>query len=207
MKLQIAVDRVSLQHALDLARAVKGVVDIFEVGTSLIKDYGMDAVQQIRQQLPNTTLLADIKTMDEGAYEFEAAYDAGGNLATVMGAASLATVSACYEVAKQRQRDIMIDLLEVSDERIKENLLRFDEALFCVHLSVDGGEEGVEAKLQHFVKSHPNLSRVAVAGGVRLEQVPVLKKHPVEVCVVGSAITKAESPRTAAEKFYQALHA
>ena len=40
MKLQAAIDRVTLEQAKDLARQLDPIVDIIEMGTSLIKDYG-----------------------------------------------------------------------------------------------------------------------------------------------------------------------
>lgn len=206
MKLQVAVDRVTLEHALALMDQIADWVDIVEVGTSLIKDYGMESVRQVRWRFPNVTVLADIKTMDEGAYEFAAAYAAGADIATVMGAASVGTVSACHKVAVQHQRDIMVDLLEISDHKIVQ-LGELHNVLYCVHLPIDGNQSGIEEKVNHFCATHPNLKRVAVAGGVTLTQLPFLKGLPIEVCVVGSAITKSKDPKSVASAFYNVVHA
>lgn len=66
MKLQAAIDRVSLDKALDLVAKFDGVVDIIELGTSIIKDYGMETLKAQNLKLSNATLLLDIKTNDEG---------------------------------------------------------------------------------------------------------------------------------------------
>lgn len=204
MKLQVAIDRVSLERALKLVDAVKDVTDIVEVGTSLIKDYGMESVRQIRQLAPGLTILADIKTMDEGAYEFEAAYDAGADIATVMGAAAYGTIAACYEVALRRKRDIMVDLLETSAAKIAA-FEQITQALYCVHLPKDGPQADIIEKVSGFCQAYPKLRRVAVAGGVTQDQIPLLARWPIEVCVVGSAVTGASDPHAAATLFNRAV--
>lgn len=210
MKLQIAVDRVSLNNAVTMAETVRDHVDIFEIGTSLIKDYGMDAIRKIREVLPQVTIFADLKTMDEGAYEFDAAYKAGADIASVMGAASVATISACCESAKRSKRDVLIDLLEVNDNKI-DLLAPFTDRLLCVHPSVDAtgtGENGngLEQKLGFFTNRYKNVNRIAVAGGVLIETLPSLMQYPLEVIIVGSAITKADDVRAAARAYFNAIH-
>lgn len=206
MKLQIALDRIPLERAAAMVHETKDFADVVEIGTSLIKDYGVRAVQEIRAIVPSHVLLADIKTMDEGAYEFRAAYQAGADVATVMGAASVNTISACYEVARQEGRDILIDLLETSDSKIQQ-LDRFSDALFCVHLPKDGGHGEINRNVETFCHNHPHIRRIAVAGGVSLAQIPMLLQYPIEVVVVGSAITAAPDISVAAKQFQQALKA
>jgi len=204
VKLQVAIDRVSLAEALVLVDAVKDVADIVEIGTSLVKDYGMVAVRQIRARAPGLMILADIKTMDEGAYEFEAAYAAGADMATVMGAAALGTVSVCYDVAMNRKRDIMVDLLETSAAKITA-FQAMDGALYCVHLPKDGPQADIIEKVTSFCERYPKLQRVAVAGGVTLAQISLLAGLPIEVCVVGFAVTASTDPHAAAQAFVRAM--
>ena len=45
MKLQIAIDRVTLSKAEEMAKIFAGKTDIIEIGTSLIKDYGLFALK------------------------------------------------------------------------------------------------------------------------------------------------------------------
>ena len=68
MKIQTAIDRVSIETMLGIGSQVCGCTDIVEIGTSLIKDYGMAAsVGEMRRQFPDMKILSDIKTGDEGA--------------------------------------------------------------------------------------------------------------------------------------------
>lgn len=41
MKLQVAIDRIPLNEAVTIANQLDGIVDIIELGTSLVKDYGL----------------------------------------------------------------------------------------------------------------------------------------------------------------------
>ncbi len=99
MELQVALDRLSLDDALRIAKAVAPYADWIEVGTSLIKEFGMESVRRMRQALGQARILADIKTIDNARYEFELCFKAGANSASVMGVAPDATLEACSEVA------------------------------------------------------------------------------------------------------------
>lgn len=206
MKLQVALDRISSQQAIELAQQIKHVVDILEIGTSLIKDYGMGIVREIHRVVPDVTLLADIKTMDEGAYEFESAFAAGSHIATVMGVAPLATILACYDVTRKWKRDLMIDLLETDDTKMAQ-LNSLDQALYCIHLPKDEDQAKILVKVQQFYEHYPYINRVAVAGGITLHQIPALKRLPVEICVVGSEITQATNPYAKATAFRSIMQA
>ncbi|HET7580263.1 MAG TPA: 3-hexulose-6-phosphate synthase [Bacillales bacterium] len=204
MKLQLALDRITLEQALELARSTAEYVDIIEVGTSLIKDYGMESVRVIKDEFPDHLILADIKTMDEGEYEFRAAFQAGADIATVMAAAPIDTVAICYEVAEELGKQVMIDLLGVGSEKLR-SLEPFRDAWLCVHAPVDQKEKNLVEHVSQFQKEFPDFQYVAVAGGVRLEDVQQFKSQAPGIIIVGSAITKKEKPEQAAESFYAAL--
>ena len=81
MRLQAAIDRVSLEQADEIIAQTAGYADIIEVGTSLIKDFGLEgSVRILKEKYPGQCILADIKTCDEGAYEFRKTYENGGRV-------------------------------------------------------------------------------------------------------------------------------
>ncbi|MEO1771406.1 orotidine 5'-phosphate decarboxylase / HUMPS family protein [Candidatus Enterococcus ferrettii] len=206
MKLQIAIDRVTLEEAVELAKSLNGKTDILEMGTSLVKDYGNQAIEQIRTVLSDTELLVDLKTIDEGAYEFRQGYRYGGDILTVMGAASYDTLKACYEVAQEQQKTMMIDLLEVADEKITQ-LTNFDQAIFALHHSIDRKDKlDAVASVKTFHEKYPTIKHLAIAGGIDLEQAKGLAKQGLtEIVIVGSKITKASEPLQAAEQFMEGI--
>lgn len=204
--MQVAIDRVSVETASEIIRQIDGNADIVEIGTSLIKDFGLTAsVAALKKQFPNQALLADIKTIDEGAYEFQRCYEAGADIATVMGGSSLATIEACQKVCQDFGREYLIDLLEVNQEKM-EQLTRFSDAIFCLHLPSDKDGEGLEAMVRENIETLKNVSKVAVAGGVTLKTLDIMRQCGVELVVVGSAITKSDDIAKAAKEFYSAIH-
>ena len=64
MKLQAAIDRVSLGDAVTLAHRLDGIADVIEFGTSLVKDYGLVMIKENPLHLKKSKLLLDLKTID-----------------------------------------------------------------------------------------------------------------------------------------------
>lgn len=198
MKIQLAVDRVTLEEALSILEQANPYFDVIEVGTSLFLDYGLEAVRQIRSRFVQP-ILADFKTMDEAEYEFNQIYSNGADIATVMGATSLDTLRICQRVATEYGKDYMIDIMEVSDEKIKE-LAEFDDAIIALHLPKDKDAD-LRAYIEDFVSKHHLDNKLAAAGGITLEDLPYLKEAGIEIAIVGSAITKSENIKEIAIKF------
>ncbi|AIQ62080.1 hypothetical protein PSTEL_02005 [Paenibacillus stellifer] len=141
MNIQLALDRMSIQEAIDMARLTEPYIDWIEVGTSLIKEFGMASVEAMKREFPHKVIVADVKTFDNAKYEFELCYKAGADVATVMGAAPPVTVSLCLETARTWGRQVMIDLLHTTPEE-QAALSRYREAVHCLHVSKDQQEGG-----------------------------------------------------------------
>ncbi|WP_026678973.1 3-hexulose-6-phosphate synthase [Fictibacillus gelatini] len=198
MKIQLALDRMTIDEAIEIARKVEEHIDWVEVGTSLIKEFGMESVRLMKEAFPGKTIVADMKTMDNAVYEFEMCYKAGADVATVMGTAPDVSIEACLQVAAKMKKLVMIDLLNTTDER-KVGLAQLDEALLCVHVSKDEQESGQAKRLLDLPESllQNEQVRIAVAGGLTFETLRGLEARP-SVAIIGSAITKATDPIKAA---------
>src|SRR2546422_1028396 len=91
--LQVALDHMHLKRALLAAKeAVDGGADWLEAGTPLVKSEGIEVVRQLKKSFPGKTIVADLKTMDTGAFEVEIAAKAGADVITVMGVTDDATI-------------------------------------------------------------------------------------------------------------------
>ena len=207
MELQVALDRFALEEAIALAQRVEPYADWIEVGTSLIKEFGMESVRRMRAALPQARILADVKTNDNARYEFELCYDAGADAATVMGTAPDATVELCARLARERGKRVLIDLLATSPARQRE-LLRFEDAILGVHVSKDVQESGgasaasLAERLPDWAATRP----VAVAGGIALSDIDALgTRAPAITVIVGSAITGVADPASAARAFSETM--
>lgn len=194
MKLQVAIDRLTLKEAKKLIAELADDADIIEMGTSFCKDYGLDCVKEAKPFIKQAKLLIDIKTIDEGEYEFRRYFEEGADILTVMGASAKETIDVCNKVTGEYKKEMMIDLLECSDEKIQQ-ISHYENAIYCIHFSSDAKEDySVKQVIQRFKDKFPSIRRLAIAGGINKERVAELKHSGVELAVVGSDITKNERP-------------
>lgn len=206
MKIQVAIDRVTLEQAKRLTEELN-TADIIEIGTSLTKDYGLTCVHELLPHKGTAKLLADIKTIDEGAYEFQQYFEAGADILTVMGASAVATLDSCYEVTQRYGKEMLIDLLECSDEKIAR-ISHYPKAIYSLHFSSDaGGEHDVVKELQQFIQKYPKIKRLALAGGLTEASLKALKNTPLEIGIVGGAVTKADDPKKTLNRMIEVIQA
>jgi 3-hexulose-6-phosphate synthase len=201
--IQLALDRLTIEQAIAVAKRVSAYIDWIEVGTSLIKEFGMESVKAIRQAFPDHMIVADTKTFDNAIYEFEMCYAAGADIVTVMGAAPRLTVEASMNVAVKRGKLAMIDLLHTTEEQVKW-LSAYSEAVFCLHVSKDeqemrGGAQGANTVPESLLQGTKR--KLAFAGGITADSLVKLMSFEPYAAIVGSAITQAKNPVLAARAF------
>ena len=142
MIFQLALDRFSIEEALQMARNCQEEADWIEIGTSLIKEFGMESVLAFREAFPQKFLLADTKTIDNAIYEAKIAYEAGADAITVMGCGPAVTIDLVAEEARKRGKTYMIDLLNTKPAEQQKLRETFPDAVFCLHTSKDMQEHG-----------------------------------------------------------------
>ncbi|HYT17989.1 MAG TPA: orotidine 5'-phosphate decarboxylase / HUMPS family protein, partial [Thermoplasmata archaeon] len=132
--LQVALDHMHLKRALLAAtEAAEGGADWLEAGTPLIKSEGIEVVRQLKKSFPGKTIVADLKTMDTGAFEVEIAVKAGADVVTVMGVTDDATILEAVKAARRYGAKIMVDLMRVADKPMRAKEL---EALGVDYLNM-----------------------------------------------------------------------
>lgn len=207
-KLQLALDDISLENALSLLQDLQDDIDIVEVGTPFMIQYGMKAVREIRKAFPELYILCDGKIMDAGAYEAEEMLQAGADCITVLAITDDSTIRACVKTAEKYHADVMTDMLCVQDlaSRAKE-LEQLGVDIIAVHTGVDQQAQGrtplMDLKeLKHAVSS----ARLAVAGGIKLDTVDAYLSLVPDIIIVGSGILREKDPRRAARDLCQRIH-
>ena len=90
---QISVDVDNIPQGIAVAdAALKGGVTLVEMGTPLLKCAGVhNVVPAFRMRFPEALLLADMKTVDGGAFEARAVYAGGGNIIDFLALAGIAS--------------------------------------------------------------------------------------------------------------------
>jgi 3-hexulose-6-phosphate synthase len=193
MNLQLALDRLTREECLRIIDETRESIDWIEVGTSVIKEYGMAIVREIKEKYPEKVIVTDMKTMDAGGHEAIQAFKAGADITTVMALASDLTIVDSLKVAKEYGGRIMVDLLEVSNkERVKE-LEALGVDLVSIHIGKDKQREG-KFDVKYFSLVEDSDVEVTVAGGIDLNTISdVVEKGP-DTLIIGSAISKADNP-------------
>ncbi|MFP4353758.1 MAG: 3-hexulose-6-phosphate synthase [Phycisphaerae bacterium] len=206
-KLQVALDFLDIDRAIKLAEQVVAAgAEILEIGTPLIKSEGLDAVRAVRQTFPEVTIVADMKTMDAGKIEAEAAAKAGANVMTVLGAAEESTIRQCVEAGADYGIAVAVDLLGLADPldfAARAEKLGVD--WLDVHCAIDAQMAGADPLgLLREVREKTGLT-LAVAGGINSETAPAAVAAGADVIIVGGAITKAVDPGRATRDILQAI--
>jgi len=207
VKLQLALDFVDLHRALLVAeKAVPAGVDWVEAGTPLIKSEGLDAVRELKRRFPDKIIVADMKVMDAGRIEVEAAAKAGAHLIDVLAAASDATILECVQAGKNYGAKIVVDLIAVADPVARARQV---EALgvdyITVHVPIDEQMRGKDPFATLKAVSEAVSVPVGVAGGINSETAAQAVAHGAAYVIVGGAITKAKDPEAATRDLRRAL--
>jgi 3-hexulose-6-phosphate synthase len=202
-KIQLALDTLDGERAIELARIAASWVDILEAGTPLIKTVGIGIVRRLKQDHPEKIVLADLKSSDVGAYEAAMAFRAGADIVTTQGITTLATIAEVQREADKWHRRAEVDMTGVADpvERAIQ-VQKVGVSLVLFHRSIDeeltAGALWDEAACQ-IVKDLCSLGLdVAVAGGIDENVLPLLCDAPLYGIVVGRGITAQEDPEIAA---------
>lgn len=184
---------------------------ILEAGTPLIKRYGLNVVEQMRDARPNAFIVADLKTLDTGNLEARMVADATADAVVISGLAPVSTIEKAIKEAKKTGIYAYIDMLNVDDPVLLLKDLSVKPDVVELHRAIDA-EDSAHAwgSIPEMKKIHPKLL-VAVAGGIgKLEEgaarVTDATDAGADIMVVGRAITKAKDVRSVAEIFLEEMH-
>lgn len=204
MKLQVAMDLLSVEDALALLSKVAEYVDVIELGTPLIKQEGLSAVTRIKQAYPDKTVFADMKTMDAGELEADMAFKAGADLMTVLGVAADSTIAGAVKAAKKHGKGVVADIIGVKDKvaRVKE-LKALGVSLVELHAGLDEQAQSGYSIDNLLAAGKGADIPFSIAGGVNLDRIESVEEAGAAIAVAGAAIYGAKDPAAAAK----ALHA
>jgi len=207
-KIQVALDMLDGDLAMEVAGKVAPYVDILEAGTPLIKSVGIGIVTKLKKAHPDKLVLADMKSSDVGAYEAEMAFKAGADIVTTQGITTLATIDGVQKEADKWKRRAEVDMTGVDDVLSKaKQLKKMNVSLVLFHRSID--EETTRGALwdEKAVKTVEELCEngldVAIAGGVNNDILPKLKNAKLYGIVVGRGITAQKDPGAAAKSIFE----
>ena len=207
IQLQVALDTLSIEQAISLLEKTGDLIDIAEVGTPFIMEYGMEAVRKIRERFPKLTILADTKIADGARIETASAIRAGADIVTVLAVSEDATIKDCIDEAHKNGVMVLVDMIAVKD--LEERGRQIDEMgadFICVHNGYDT-QNTVESPLDELIRIRNTVknAKVAVAGGIKLSTLPEIVREEPDLVIVGGAITGNSDPAEMCRKIREML--
>lgn len=182
-------------------------LDIVEVGTPFVLEYGLSAVRELKAAFPEKMILADLKIADAGYYEAASAFRHGADIVTVLGVAEDATITGAVAASRAYGRAVMVDMLVVPE--LPARLAQVDAmgaGYICLHTSKDLQRLNPDAaKSFALLKNYVNHAKLALAGGINRSSVEKFASIHPDVIIVGEGITGADSYAEAAAFFKSAI--
>jgi 3-hexulose-6-phosphate synthase len=208
---QVALDVVDVWEAFRIsARLPDDPALILEAGTPLIKSAGVSSIKTLRSAKPDSVIVADTKTVDAADVEASLVSEAGGDAFTVLALASDETMALAVERASYLGLTVYSDTINVDDlDRAIRRSKRAGVHVALLHVGLD-----VQRRLGRratdiisYIRRATELFEgpVAVAGGIKPREVGLIAGVGAKIIVIGSAIVKAEDPRSEAIKALESL--
>lgn len=207
MELQLAIDLLNKEDAAELANKVKDYVDIVEIGTPIVINEGLPAVQHLNDNVDGVKVLADLKIMDAADYEVSQAVKFGADIVTILGVAEDASIKAAVDEAHKHGKQLLVDMIAVQDlEKRAKELDDLGADYIAVHTGYDLQAEG-QSPLESLrkVKSVISNSKVAVAGGIKPDTIKDIVAEDPDLIIVGGGIANADDPVEAAKQCRAAI--
>jgi len=200
-----------VQVALDMPdlEALKKVVSqlprsdriLLEVGTPLVKRYGMEVIREIREFAKDAFVIADLKTLDVGQVEVDLAFNETADAVVVSGLASSSTINKFIYESKRLGIYSSIDMMEVKDPL--EVLKGLDDTpdIVILHRGIDVESKGKTRWqiIQDIKDEFPGKKiLLSVAGGIREDTAKEALKKGADILIVGRYITQSKDVEKAA---------
>lgn len=203
-ELQIALDLTSLELSLQIARSVASSANWIEAGTPLIISQGLKAVEALRAEFSQKTIVADVKIADAARLLTSSSIAAGADIITVISAASDQTVSVCVNLAHQQGKQVLGDHIAArTDLDALKRLADLGVDYVGIHIPKDSGSTLFRKQLDNILGglSVP----VVLAGGIQIGLLEQLRGSPLAAVVVGNAIINSSDPAAEACRFASVL--
>jgi len=206
--LQIALDSTDLKRVLKLSVEVASVTKCesvwLEAGTPLIKSWGTLAVKSLKD-LTGCFVVADTKSMDVPGLEGAVMYEAGADAYTVLAVAEDEMIKEAVEAARSYGKSVIGDLISHPRplQRAQElHRLGVDTIVYHIGISVQRarGLRAIDLLNEAARIKRETSLRVAVAGGIKPEDVKKIVEEGIDIVIIGGAITNSERPIEAVMK-------
>jgi bifunctional enzyme Fae/Hps len=206
--LQIALDVPDLERMKTIVGEIpESDRIILEVGTPLIKKYGMDVVGQLRSLDRDMFIIADFKTLDIGKVEVDLAFERTADAVTASGLASVETLDAFIYETKKLGIYAVVDMMGVENPVAKLHSMKELPDVVLLHRGIDVEKKGGSVRWDQIqaIKStfKDRKLLVAVAGGITPETARDAINARADIVVVGRYVTQSRDVKRAVREFLE----
>lgn len=205
---QVALDLHDLDHAVAVAKTVaEAGIDFIEVGDPLIKKVGLHAVEHIKRNVPQVTVVAEMMSADWGRDQVILAAEAGADVVLLIGPASTASVSAAVDAGRRLGVPIVLDVpaVQISQQWIRE-MERVGVDGFVITTNIDLGVRGRQPLAKaRLIRSWTRLP-IAVSGGFSVTDHSIILSADWDILIIGRSITEAVQPTSEANHLSKLVH-
>lgn len=207
--LQIALDIPDVERAKKIITEIPSSDRIIlEVGTPLLKKYGVGVIKTIREEAKDVFIVADLKTLDVGQVEVDMAYEETADAVVVSGLAPKDTIDKFIYETKRFGIYSFIDMMGVKDPlNVLKSLEDLPEVII-LHRGIDEEKTGKtrwELIKEIMATFKDKKLLFAVAGGIEPNTTQQALKSGADILIVGRYITQSRDTERACREFLTQL--
>ena len=226
--IQVALDPdIEFEKICEIAlMAYKGGAKIIEIGTPIIKKFGIEnTIRKIKSKLieycknigkePDFVILVDTKTMDVSYLEAEMVFRNDGDIMTVMAIGNKDKIFEALYTAIKYDKAILIDFMQIPDviseiEFMIKMLEKYRKyVILCIHRGITEQlkGKGIQSDLD-LVKEVCKIAKnfkIAIAGGLKPGVLSKFRNLGISIFIVGAAIYSAKNPEEITRKLVEEI--
>ena len=204
--LQIALDIPSVERTKKIISELpESDRIILEVGTPLLKKYGVKVIRDLREMAKDKFIVADLKTLDVGKVEVDLAFEETADAVVVAGLAAPETIDKFIYEGKRLGIYAVVDMMNVEDPVKKLQSLKVFPDIVILHRAIDVEERTGKTRWDLIKEMRQTFQRerflVAVAGGITPETAPEALANGADIIIVGRYITQSRDVERAVREF------
>jgi 3-hexulose-6-phosphate synthase len=199
MKLQLALDHLTTETAVNLVKATSNDIDIIKIGSSLIKDNGLQVLKKMRSIFPEKKILVDLRTINVGESEADFCFKLGADIITISATSDIQKIKGSIKAGNKQRKKVMVDIVHHPNKLLyikKLNMLNVH--LVGIHSGIDQQYIGLQPLDElNAIKARTNIP-LCVAGGIKLSNIEMIIRAKPHTIIVGKEITMSSNPKATA---------
>lgn len=202
--IQIALDTLTVEEAIQAVEPIKDYLDVLEVGTILLASVGKKAIIKLKEHFPEKIIVADGKIADAGKVFGKMFFDAGADYITCICAAEYATIQSCVELGKTYvpHKEVQIELTSHFDWQQVETWKHLGVQQVVYHRARDAqlaGQRWTEKDLITLKRLSKYGFRLTITGGIVPEDIEFFQGLNVYIFIAGRFLRESSCPLLAAK--------